>query len=101
MRRSMRRRDLLRAAGIFVIGGFPEAAPLSAPRRLKLKNANTRETFQGTYRDEAGPIPEAMADLGALLRDHYVNKIGPLDITKLDFLSHVMAAARHGTALVL
>jgi len=97
----MRRRDLLRAAGIFVIGGFAEAAPLSAPRRLKLKNANTGETFEGTYRDEAGPIPEAMADLVALLRDHHVNKIGPLDIATLDFLADVMAATGQGSALVL
>src|SRR5258708_21581159 len=101
MRRGMRRRDLLRAAGIFVIGGFAEAAPLSAPRRLKLKNANTGETFEGTYRDEAGPIPEAMADLVALLRDHHVNKIGPLDVSTLDFLADVMAATGQGSALVL
>jgi uncharacterized protein YcbK (DUF882 family) len=97
----MRRRDLLRAAGIFVIGSFAEAAPLSAPRRLKLKNANTGETFEGTYRDEAGPIPEAMADLVALLRDHHVNKIGPLDVSTLDFLADVMAATGQGSALVL
>src|SRR5260221_9474899 len=101
MRRSMRRRDLLRAAGIFVIGGFAEAAPLSAPRRLKLKNVNPGETFEGTYRDEAGPIPEAMADLVALLRDHHVNKIGPLDIATLDFLADVMTATGQGSALIL
>src|SRR5438552_3482884 len=76
-RRGVRRRDLLLAAGTFVTGRFAEAAALSAPRRLKLKDANTGETFDGPYRDEAGPIPEAMADLVVLLRDHHVNKIGP------------------------
>jgi uncharacterized protein YcbK (DUF882 family) len=99
--RGMRRRDLLRAAGIFVIGGFAEAAPFSGPRRLKLKNANTGETFDGAYRDESGPIPEAMADLVVLLRDHHVNKIGPLDVATLDFLADVMAATGQGSALVL
>jgi uncharacterized protein YcbK (DUF882 family) len=97
----MRRRDLLRAAGIFVLGGFAEAAPLSAPRRLKLKNANTGETFEGTYRDDSGPIPEAIADLVTLLRDHHANKIGPLDVATLDFLADVMAATGQRSALVL
>jgi uncharacterized protein YcbK (DUF882 family) len=97
----MRRRDLLLAAGIFVTGRVAGAAPLSAPRRLKLKNANTGETFDGTYRDESGPIPEAMADLVVLLRDHHVDKIGPLDVTTLDFLADVMAATGQGSALVL
>jgi uncharacterized protein YcbK (DUF882 family) len=97
----MRRRDLLRAAGIFVLGGFAEAAPLSAPRRLKLKNANTGETFEGTYRDDSGPIPEAMADLVTLLRDHHANKIGPLDVATLDFLADVMAVTGQRSALIL
>src|SRR5260221_397071 len=98
MRRGMRRRDLLRAAGIFVIGSFADAAPLSAPRRLKLKNANTGETFEGTYRDEAGPmrnweldssgfdmllthrlgpapgVASRMARLHALARQQYLNR---------------------------
>jgi uncharacterized protein YcbK (DUF882 family) len=81
----VRRRDLL----------------LPALRRLKLRNANTGETFDGPYRDEAGPIPEAMADLVVLLRDHHVNKIGPLDLAALDFLADVMAATGQGSALIL
>jgi uncharacterized protein YcbK (DUF882 family) len=99
--RGVRRRDLLLAAGICVLSSFAAAAPLSAPRRLKLKNVNTGETFEGTYRDQSGPIPEAMADLVALLRDHHVNKIGPLDVAMLDFLADVMAATGQGSALVL
>jgi len=97
----VRRRDLLLAAGIFVTGRFAKAAPLPALRRLKLRNANTGETFDGPYRDEAGPIPEAMADLVVLLRDHHVNKIGPLDLAALDFLADVMAATGQGSALIL
>lgn len=100
-RRGMRRRDLLRAAGVFFTCGFAKAAPLSAPRRLKLKNANTGETFNGPYRDESGPLPDAMADLVMLLRDHHADKIGPLDVSTLDFLADVMAATGQGSALVL
>jgi uncharacterized protein YcbK (DUF882 family) len=42
-----------------------------------------------------------MADLVVLLRDHHVDKIGPLDVTTLDFLTDVMAATGQGSALVL
>src|SRR5262249_34141903 len=57
--------------------------------------------FEGTYRDENGPSPQALADLAALLRDHHANKVGPVDIATLDFLADVMAAVGQGKATVL
>jgi uncharacterized protein YcbK (DUF882 family) len=42
-----------------------------------------------------------MADLFFMLRDHHVNKIGPLDVGTLDFLADVMAATGQGSALIL
>jgi uncharacterized protein YcbK (DUF882 family) len=102
MRVSLRRREVLLAAGLCLIGGFGAmSAPLAGPRRLKLKNVNTSETFDGTYRDEEGPIPAAIEDLVQLLRDHHVNKTGPLDIAALDFLADVMAATGQSSALIL
>lgn len=96
-----RRRDLLLAAGLVVIfGGGAVAAP-SIPRRLSLKNQNTGETFDGPYRDAEGPLPDAMADLVTLLRDHHVNKTGPVDIDMLDFLAAVMAATGQSKATIL
>jgi len=102
MRISLRRRELLLAAGLCVVGGIAAgAAPLATPRRLKLKNVNTGETFEGTYRDGAGPIPAALEDLTQLLRDHHVDKTGPLDIATLDFLAEIMAATGQSSALIL
>jgi len=102
MRISLRRRDLLLAAGLCVVGGIAAgAAPLATPRRLKLKNVNTGETFEGTYRDGEGPIPAALEDLTRLLRDHHVDKTGPLDIATLDFLAEIMAATGQSSALIL
>ncbi len=102
MRISLRRRDLLLAAGLCVVGGIAAgAAPLATPRRLKLKNVNTGETFEGTYRDGEGPIPAALEDLTRLLRDHHVDKTGPLDIATLDFLAEIMAATGQSGALIL
>ena len=101
MRLSLRRRELLLAAGLCVIGLGAAGAPLATPRRLKLKNVNTGETFEGSYRDGSGPIPAALEDLTQLLRDHHANRTGPLDIAALDFLADVMMATGQGSALIL
>ena len=105
-----RRRDLLIATGLTILvpGGFDlgEAAPIapgrpSIPRRLKLKNVHTGETFDGPYRDDTGPIPNAVTDLAHFLRDFHVNKVGPLDVGTLDFLADVMDAVGVSDASVL
>lgn len=106
----VRRRDLLIATGLCILGAGTlapgNAAPVAiarpaAPRRLKLKNAHTGETFEGPYRDDTGPIPDALTDLAHFLRDFHVNKIGPLDVGTLDFLADVMDAVGESNATVL
>jgi uncharacterized protein YcbK (DUF882 family) len=97
----LRRRDLLIATGLCVLGGRATAAQPSLARRLKLKNAHTGENFEGYYRDESGPIPEAMVDLAAFLRDHHANRIGPVNVATLDFLADVLDAVGQAGATVL
>ncbi len=105
-----RRRDLLIATGLTIIvpGGLVpgEAAPVapgrpSSLRRLKLKNVHTGETFDGPYRDDTGPIPNAISDLAHFLRDFHVNRVGPMDVGTLDFLADVMDAVGESSASVL
>jgi len=102
---TLRRRDLLLAAGIALYCSRSWAEePIQAPsvsRRINLFNANTNETFVGAYRDEEGPIPSAMTELRSLLRDHHVNQEGPLDVASLDFLADVMEATNQARAIVL
>lgn len=107
---SWRRRDLLIATGLTILipgsVGSGEAGPVavarpSFPRRLKLKNVHTGETFEGPYRDDTGPIPDAITDLAHFLRDFHVNKVGPLDVGTLDFLADVMDAVNQTSASVL
>jgi uncharacterized protein YcbK (DUF882 family) len=100
-RMSLRRRELLLATGLAIVMRGRAAAEPSLPRRLKLTNAHTGDTFDGPFRDEEGPIPSAMADLAQLLRDHHANKVGPVDVAALDFLADVMAATGQGEATVL
>src|SRR5258708_34503939 len=98
---SLKRRDLLIATGLCIVVGGAAAAQPSIARRLTLKNANTGESFEGNYRDESGPIPEAMVDLAAFLRDHHANKVGPVNVATLDFLADVLDAVGQSGATVL
>jgi uncharacterized protein YcbK (DUF882 family) len=95
------RRELLIATGVCIFFGSPGKAEPSVPRRFKLRNVNTGETFEGPYRDQAGPIPSAVSDLAVFLRDFHVNKAGPIDIGMLDFLAAVMDAVGQSSALIL
>jgi len=109
----LRRRDFLLATGLtFVFGASAHARILveggpdtllkpSTPRRLFLHHAHTGETFDGLYRDNVGPIPEAMVDLAIFLRDHHENKVGPIFIETLDFLADVIETSGQGRATVL
>jgi len=95
------RRELLAATGLCIFFGRPAQAEPSIPRRLKLRNVNTGETFEGPYRDAAGPIPSAISDLAVFLRDFHANQVGPIDIGTLDFLAAVMDAVGQSSASVL
>lgn len=100
-RARLRRRDLLLAAGIALVGGGAAPAQTALPRRLRLRNEHTGETFDGAYRDATGPIPAAAADLAIFLRDHRAHRVGPLDIGVVDFLAEVLAAVGVERATIL
>jgi uncharacterized protein YcbK (DUF882 family) len=75
--------------------------PPPEPRRLRLVNAHTGETFSGTYRDATGPIHAAMEDLSSFLRDFHSGETIAYDVAVLDFLADVMAAVDAKEATVL
>ena len=100
-RAALRRRDLLLATGATILFGSRARAFPAGEGRLTLKNAHTGETFNGPYRDAAGPLPGAVSDLAVFLRDFHADKNGPVDMALLDFLADVMAAADQGGATVL
>jgi uncharacterized protein YcbK (DUF882 family) len=97
----LRRRELLLATGVLILLGGSAFALPTGGRRLSLKNAHTGETFNGPYRDAAGPLPSAVSDLAVFLRDFHVGQSGPVDVGLLDFLADVMAATNQGNATVL
>jgi uncharacterized protein YcbK (DUF882 family) len=109
---NLRRRDLLLATGLTLVFGSAANArilgddgklflPRSMPRWLSLRHAHTGEVFRGLYRDDIGPIPEAMIDLAIFMRDHHEGKTGPVFVETLDFLADVIEASGQPFATVL
>ncbi|MGH7116183.1 MAG: YcbK family protein [Stellaceae bacterium] len=72
-----------------------------ALRRLRLVNPHTGETFDGPYRDDNGPIPQAMADLCVFLRDFHCGAKTQMDVGVLDFLADLLAATGEAKATIL
>jgi uncharacterized protein YcbK (DUF882 family) len=81
----------------------PARAELTPPvsRRLSLVNAHTGESFSGPYRNEDGPITEAMNDLSIFLRDFHCGATIPIDVGLVDFLANVTDAVGATCATVL
>jgi uncharacterized protein YcbK (DUF882 family) len=90
------------AAGL---AGLPSAARAVARppalRRLRLANANTGETFEGTYRNESGPIATVIDELCVFLRDHHSGEKTQMDVGVIDFLADVLDAVGATRATIL
>lgn len=98
------RRGLLRlalGAGIGAVtairGSGAAAAPIPAPapqRRLRLHNTVTGERFDDLYWDGGRPVPDALARIDWLLRDHHCDRCARMDLALLHRLSDLQARLR-------
>src|SRR5947208_15566037 len=70
-------------------------------RRLRLGDAQTGDTLDGPFRDDTGPVQQALAELSEFLRDHHSGERIVFDIDVLDFLASIMEAVGANEALVL
>src|SRR5499427_6891571 len=70
-------------------------------RRIRLANANTGETFEGTYRNDNGPIERVMEELCVFLRDHHSGEQMQMDVGVIDFLADVLDAVGETNATIL
>src|SRR5271166_3482890 len=97
-----RRHFLFVAAGL---AAWPFAArAVSRPpklRRLRLANANTGETFEGTYRNDDGPIDRVIEELCVFLRDHHSSEQTLMDVGVIDFLADLLDAVGQTSATIL
>lgn len=89
-------------AGVVALPAVARAVPMaSARRRLKLVNLHTGEKFEGNYRNDSGPLSDAMADLSVFLRDFRSEAAIKVDVALIDFLAAVMDAADASSAGIL
>src|SRR6266478_9495337 len=72
-----------------------------ALRRLRLASAHTGEAFEGTYRDDAGPIERVIEELCVFLRDHHSGEKTQIDVGVIDFLADVLDAVGASGATIL
>src|ERR1700747_237811 len=97
-----RRHFLSLAAGL---AAWPSTArAIARPprlRRLRLANANTGETFEGTYRNDSGPIDRVMEELCVFLRDHHSGEKTQIDVGVIDFLADVLYTVGETKATIL
>jgi len=69
--------------------------------RVRLFNVHTGETFEGTYRNEKGPIARVIDELCIFLRDHHSGEKTQIDVGLIDFLADVLDAVGETRATVL
>jgi uncharacterized protein YcbK (DUF882 family) len=75
--------------------------PPLALRRLRLVNAHTGETFEGSYRNDKGPIDRVVDELCIFLRDHHSGEKTQIDVGVIDFLADVLDSVGEIKATVL
>ena len=97
-----RRRFLVYAA---LATTWPSAARAVARppalRRLRLAHIHTGETFEGTYRNDTGPIDRVMEELCVFLRDHRSGEKTQIDVGLIDFLADILDAVGETSATIL
>jgi uncharacterized protein YcbK (DUF882 family) len=74
------------AAGVFMIPKFANASLSNMHRTLKLQSIHTGEKVSATYWEKGRYVPEALAEINRVLRDHRTNDVHPMDKNLLDLL---------------
>lgn len=89
-RRTWFRRALGLTAGAAALACTPSAiAQGRSVRRLRIYNVNTNEAFDGIYWRDGRYLPQAMAMLNQILRDHRANEATAMDPELFDLLNAV------------
>ena len=82
-----RRRLLAGALGLAAPALLAKGALASAPRQLSLVNLHTGEKLAATYFEGGRYVPDALAALDRVLRDHRTGKVHPMAPGLLDLVA--------------
>lgn len=89
------RRRFLKLGMLAAALPLPAAAGVrqfEAERQLGFRNLHTEETLDLTYWAEGDFLPESLAEINHILRDHRTNEVAAIDTQLLDLLYRVRAA---------
>jgi len=62
-------------------------SPVLVDRTLRLLNTHTGERLTATYSESGQLLPDALAEINRILRDHRTDEIKTIDTNLLDFMS--------------
>jgi len=97
VKHTLSRRQFLRLGMLAAALPLPAfASPETAERRLGFLNLHTGEKLDLPYWIEGDYVPESLAEINRVLRDHRTGAVAAIDIQLLDLLDRVKAAL--GTA---
>ena len=82
-----RRRVLAAGLGLAVPALGASAAAASAPRSLSVLNLHTGEKLAATYFEGGRYLPDALAALDRVLRDHRTGEVHPIAPGLIDFVA--------------
>lgn len=86
-----RRRLLAGALGLAAPSVLANGALAAAPRRLSLMNLHTGEKLAATYFEAGRYLPDALAAIDRVLRDHRSGAVHPMDPGLLDLVASLSA----------
>lgn len=95
-RNTIDRRRFLRLCGLSVAAGLLPASAWAArkpsARVISLHNIHTGESLRSPYFEDGAYVPEALAEIGRLLRDHRSGEVAEIDPALIDRLHAVSVA---------
>lgn len=62
------------------------------PRKLELLNLHTGESLQAVYFEDGRYLPDALAEIDVVLRDHRTGEVHPIEPRLLDLLHRLSAS---------
>ena len=98
-RRQFLTRSAVLGAGLYLPGSAFASLVAEPERSLSLYNTHTGESLKRVFWAEGAFIPESLAEINKLLRDHRTNDVAPIDPQLLSLLGTITTMVSPGQTL--
>jgi len=86
-------------AGLLLPGAARASFMMPSERSLNLYNTHTGEALKSVFWAEGAFIPDALADINKILRDHRTNDVAAMDPQLLSLLNNITSLVSPGDTL--